>query len=845
MILADTTPTVKAIVPTSVDTITILRHSHNLLAKTWLADGTVKPYDDAKYFSGATRPVAGLAGLSELLTELQVDPHRCIIRGKYVGAELAKARDPGPEGHRPGKVRRALDYFDDQALHTVLLDVDKFQPLTADPAADPLEAIGEFVATMLPECFRSAGYHWQLSNSAGHPSKADGGLRAHLWFWLATPRTSTELKAWAKAAGLEVDGALFNPVQVHYTAAPVMGKGVVDPIAQRCGLVDGPAVVLEIDTAVVAQAAASGGPGGRGQRLREVASDDPIARRLLELDLVKATARDGFFIACPFDDGHTPGSGGESSTQYFLPNTGGHALGHFKCLHDSCSSRTRTEFLAKLGIVEDVAADFEELPTPDAVEEAQRAVAAARTAVALPAQVVGGETGELIELHAPQFSDDHLALGFAKRAESCLRITPGMGWMTYDGQQYKRDEHLHRYDLARSLCRDAAALTDKPSEKKALASAKTVNAVLSLAQSDRRLMVPAGEWDADRFALNTPDGVVDLRTGTMRPRIGDLVTKAARVSPDFKASCPHWLRFLDQVCASDADLVEFMRRMLGYMLTGDRREQKLFFIWGRGANGKTTLGELLLWMLGGYGLKLSSSVLMQSPHDRHPTELAQLQGARAAISSELEEGQFFNESRVKELTGDDTLSARFMRGDFFEFAMSHKHLVIGNHKPRLKGGDPALARRLVLIPFKASFSGASADQSMPAKLKAEAPAILAWMIRGAVAWAADGLALPAVVSAASDEYMADHNDVEQWIDECCDKGADYRGKGADLYGSFNLWKMTRGERAPSVVTWSERMSLIEGVVKTRSNGAVYTGVRCKKPAQQSGNAGADASEFSA
>ena len=228
---------------------------------------------------------------------------------------------------------------------------------------------------------------------------------------------------------------------------------------------------------------------------------------------------------------------------------------------------------------------------------------------------------------------------------------------------------------------------------------------------------------------------------------------------------------------------------------------------------------------------------MQSAHDRHPTELAQLKGARAAVSSELEEGQFFNESRVKELTGDDTLSARFMRGDFFEFAMTHKHLVIGNHKPRLKGGDPALARRLVLVPFRAAFSGAKVDPDMPAKLRAEGPAILAWMIGGAVAWAADGLALPAVVRDASDEYMADHNDVEQWLDECCERGAAHKERAGVLYGSFAQWKLARGERAPSAVTWAERMALLSDIQKRRSNGAVYAGLRL------SPTAGADGGEF--
>lgn len=780
------------------DVLAILRHGHNRLAKTWLANGRIGQYGDAKFFTLTETPVSGLHALSALLVALQDDPRACVIRGRYAGNAQARLRDAE---HRPGYVRRTLDCFDDQPLHAIMLDIDKFQPLATDADTEPEAAIAEFVETMLPGPFQRAGYHWQLSGSAGHPSKRDGLLRAHIWFWLSTPRTSVELKAWAKAEGVAVDTALFNPVQVHYTAGPVMAPGVTDTIARRWGLVDGGAVELDINTPVVAQGKAGRVSGGRGQRLLDAAATNETVQRLFELGKVLDRSRDGFFIECPCADGHTPGSGGPTSTEYRLPHTGGHAKDHIICKHDSCLHRTREDFLRAIGI--------DELADEMAVT------------------VVDNETGELVEIASPTFSDDRLALDLAEQVASQLRYTPGMGWMEARDTHWCRDEHLRRYVLARALCREAAATADKAPERKALASSRTVSAVLTLAQSDRRLMVPAAAWDADPFALNTPAGVVDLQSGGLRPRAGDLVTKCTRVAPDFDGECPNWLRFLDAVCAGDAELVEFLQRLLGYMLTGDRREQKLFFIWGKGANGKTTLGELLLWLLGQYGLKLPSSVLMQSAHDRHPTELAQLQSVRAAVSSELEEGQFFNEARVKELTGDDTLSARFMRGDFFGFAMTHKHLVIGNHKPRLKGGDPAMARRLVLIPFKAAFTGAEADQEMPAKLRAEGGAILAWMIRGAVAWHRGGLVVPAVVRTASDEYLADHNDVELWIEERCERQPGAKGKARELYSDFSLWKQARGERAPSAVTWAERMSLVPGVQKVRSNGAHYTTVRLR------------------
>jgi len=222
---------------------------------------------------------------------------------------------------------------------------------------------------------------------------------------------------------------------------------------------------------------------------------------------------------------------------------------------------------------------------------------------------------------------------------------------------------------------------------------------------------------------------VDLRTGTMRARRpDDFMTQATRVAPDFERSTQFFETFMLDVFGGDREMVDFMQRMLGYCLTGDRREQVLFFWHGSGANAKSTLLDLVQWLLDGYALKLPAAALMVTRNDRHPTELAQLRGRRLAIASELDEGQFWNEALIKELTGDEVLTARFMRGDFFEFQMQQKHVIVGNHKPRLRGGDPAIARRLVLVPFEQRFDGARRDKDMPAKLRAEAPAILAWIV---------------------------------------------------------------------------------------------------------------------
>jgi putative DNA primase/helicase len=420
-------------------------------------------------------------------------------------------------------------------------------------------------------------------------------------------------------------------------------------------------------------------------------------------------------------------------------------------------------------------------------------------------------------------SEDSLALEFVERMGADYRYSPGMEWMHNEGAQWARDEHLTRFEAARQVVREASTKVGER-DRIRLESAKTVAAVLTLAQSDGRIMLPANVWDADPLLLNTPDGLIDLRTGKPVPDAGHYVTQTTRVSPEPDLPCPLWSRFVDAVFLGDREMVGFVQRLLGYLLTGDRGEQKLFFFYGLGANGKSTLMDLVLWLMGSYGLKLPAGVLMQSAIERHPTELAQLRGKRLAMSSELDEGQFWAESRIKELTGDDVLTARFMRQDFFEFRMTQTHVIVGNYKPRLRGGDAALARRFVLVPFLAKFEGAGRDPDMLKKLRAEGPAILQWMIDGAVTWHSDGLNIPATVSAASADYMSDNDDVAVWIDECCTRYPDASAKANSLYESFAHWIKARGQHAASMRLWGDRMATIQGLSKKQSNGVRYVGI---------------------
>lgn len=406
-----------------------------------------------------------------------------------------------------------------------------------------------------------------------------------------------------------------------------------------------------------------------------------------------------------------------------------------------------------------------------------------------------------------------------------------MDWMHNEGTHWERDDRLHRFTAAKAVCREAAESAEKAQTQAKLCSSGVGSAVLHLARSEPQINTAVADWDSSPMLLNTPGGVYDLRTGCAVPRERHLFTQVAGVAPAPMAT-PVWLKFLQEVFADDVEMIEFMQRWFGYCLTGDIREQVLLFLYGVGSNGKSVLLDVQRAIAGKYGHNLPAEALMTAKHERHPTTFAALQGKRLAISSEIEESSHWAESRIKSLTGDSTLTARFMRGDEFTFNITHKHVLAGNFKPRLKGDDYAMQRRMVLVPFTQQFTGTRRDESLSEKLKAEYPGILAWAIAGAAKWAESGLLIPQSVRESSKEYMAEQNDIELWIDECCDVGDGLRCKSSDLYASYAAWKARNGEVAGSSKVFSQRLERKFSKGKTAA-GMVFKGLQLKPEHQQS------------
>jgi putative DNA primase/helicase len=375
--------------------------------------------------------------------------------------------------------------------------------------------------------------------------------------------------------------------------------------------------------------------------------------------------------------------------------------------------------------------------------------------------------------------------------------------------------------MAREVCREAATECSEPRIAAAIASAKTVAAVEKLAKADPRHAATTEQWDANPWLLNTPGGVVDLRTGQLRPhKADDYMTKMTTVAPG--GDCPLWLSFLDKITAGDRELQNYLQRMAGYCLTGSTREHTLFFGFGTGANGKSTFANTISGMLGDYAVTAPMTTFTASNSDRHPTELAMLRGARLVIAQETEEGRRWDESKIKAMTGGDPITARFMHKDFFTFEPAFKLLLMGNHKPALRSVDEAIRRRFDLIPFVVCIPQQERDEGLLEKLEPERPGVLQWAINGCLEWQDAGLAAPAAVVEATDDYLQTEDALGQWIDECCAVRPSLWSRLADLYASWRVYAEYAGEGVGSQKQFSEALAT-RGFTRKREPGTGRSG----------------------
>ena len=445
-----------------------------------------------------------------------------------------------------------------------------------------------------------------------------------------------------------------------------------------------------------------------------------------------------------------------------------------------------------------------------------------------------GTPAPKIEKYTDLGNAKRFVLRYRDRVRYCERWSK---WFVWDGKRWKEDETLAVYSLAAGLIRGLYAIAKRiqdEEEREAFLkhlikseSWRSLTAMLNLAKSDPAIAIRPSDLDSDPWLLTVQNGTLDLRGGRLRPHNPqDLISKLAPVDYDAEAQCPHWLEFLFMVMKGRSSLVEFLQRAFGSCLTGITSDKAMFILYGAGGdNGKSTMVDVFQCILGDYALRTPVETFLRKKEGSIPNDVARLKGARFVWASENERGSRLSEALIKEMTGGDRMSARFMRGEFFEFYPEFKPWMATNHKPQIRG-DRAIWRRLKLIPFEVSIpvEVQKPRHEVMAMFRAEFPGILAWAVQGCLEWQREGLGVPEEVIAATKEYEAEQDTFAMFLDETCVQAPNARASSIALYRAYKAWAEDHGELPASHKMFASFLSE-RGFGKTRTaRGIVYLGI---------------------
>ncbi len=460
----------------------------------------------------------------------------------------------------------------------------------------------------------------------------------------------------------------------------------------------------------------------------------------------------------------------------------------------------------------------------EALREAQTAARAASTPASDP------DPGQEPDEPATDLGDARRLVRLHGRD---LRCVAGL-WYYYDGQVWRPDptgaEIIRRLAQVAGTQRAAAAelrgearaaatqgqtseaarlmaLADqRDARAKRLETHKVMRDVTRVAAAHPRVAARMEDFDRDPMLLACANGTIELQSCTLREhRREDMITRMSPVAYDPTATCPRWEQALAQA-QPDPDMPAYLQRAVGYSLTGETREEAAFFLFGIGANGKSTFVTVLALILGDYCVATRPETYLAKDRSAIPNDIAALAGARMITASESEEGRRLDDSAIKTLASPDRVSARFLRQEFFSFIPTGKTWFSTNHRPIVRGTDDGIWRRMHLIGWPVSFRGRE-DRTLGAALRAEAPGILAWAVRGCMAWQQIGLAPPPGVVQATQDYRAASDVLGRWLAERCTVGgSEPGGRNAALYADFKTWmEIEAGEKPWSHRTFSEKL----------------------------------------
>jgi putative DNA primase/helicase len=475
-------------------------------------------------------------------------------------------------------------------------------------------------------------------------------------------------------------------------------------------------------------------------------------------------------------------------------------------------------------------------PVKDATAERTEALSAEledRTGVVSVDSVQGREALETLKSLAAQYGETADVLNAAALVawtNGRIKYAPGLGYYVWNGRVWERSEVKVRQEIHRM----GAALMLSGSEDGRKASRgftmrSNIDNLLIELKAVPSVHVDAADFDARPDLLSFRNGTVDLRTGTLKPHDQrDMLTYCLDLNFRPDAACPRWESFLSEIFPGNTELPDYMRRLVGYGITGSTAEQCFAVLWGKGANGKSVLTDTLTAVFRSISKTTPFATFEEKKNGGIPNDIAALRGSRLVMASEGESGKPMSEAVLKRVTGKDMIAARFLHKEFFEFKPSFLLMLATNHKPKFRGQDEGLWRRVKMIPFKRWFAPHERDYGLDAKLLGEAEGIAAWAIRGAVEWFRDGLNDPPVITQASKEYRETSDALAGFFPDILERCEGAQLNGTEAFNRYIEW--CDAENLPQKERWTRRAfydAMEErGIYKKRvSAGMALVGVR--------------------
>ena len=399
-------------------------------------------------------------------------------------------------------------------------------------------------------------------------------------------------------------------------------------------------------------------------------------------------------------------------------------------------------------------------------------------------------------------------------------------WLVFDGQRWVVDNGSLVQDksikIVRSLYREMLKTSDHRERMEIERYAKICENthkrenIVKAASWIKELNIDSNEIDKNPWLFCVKNGTLDLRTGEFKEHDKeDFINKLAEVEYDPAADCPEWKKFIREIMNYNNELIQYLQTVCGWAITGDTSEQTMFILYGSGANGKSTFLNTLMYLLGDYAIATPTETFMSRKGEAIGNDLARLRGTRFVTTTETEQGKKIAEPLIKQITGNDRITARFLYGEYFNFQPTFKVFMATNHKPSIRGADHGIWRRIKLIPFTTRIPEEKQDKHLEDKLKKEVSGILNWLLEGVSRWRNEKLKAPPVVLTATDEYRSEMDIIGNFVKDCCIQKPGITIKVRELYKAYQQWCTDNNERVASERYLALRLQEI-GFERTRT-----------------------------